>query len=121
MIAAIRLFWFVGVAAALVAIGHGWFLWRNFVTDVTLPGWRRMASSLGLLGVSAQALVLALIYTGLDNRYPMWFDLWWFWTQLLLFLLAVPCILIGKSPSRWLLSGSSFFLIVFGFLSILDT
>jgi hypothetical protein len=121
MILLTRAVLFSGLAAAMLGVVYGWYRWRSVSRDATLTRRRRIISSVGLVAVTAQACLLMTIYGRLSNIYPTLFDDWWAAGQMLLFLIAIPCILTGKGLSRWWLSASSVFLIVFCYLILIDT
>jgi hypothetical protein len=115
---------FTGLAAALCGVIYGWYRLRGVARDISLPTWRKATSSLGLFAVTAQALMLISIYvdasrfTNVLNRL---LPRGWSSGVVLLFLLAVPCILTVKGLSRWWLSASSLCLFVFCILFLSET
>src|SRR5580700_7881846 len=95
-----------GLAAALLGVSYGWYRWRGVMRDLRLPTWRRATSTLGLFAVTAQALLLMTMYAGEFIRNPAFFDRWWFPGQVFLCVIAIPCAVAGRGPSRWWLSAS---------------
>jgi hypothetical protein len=111
---------FLALAAAFIGLICGWYSWRSAARGQALPAWRRITSSLGLFAMTAQALLLVTIYTDLMSRHQFLFDRGWFFSEFILFFLAVPLIATEKSTSKWWLFASSAYLLVFCFLVMLD-
>src|SRR5215469_745845 len=91
--------------AAFWGVAYGWWHRRAELTKGTLPRWRRIGATVGLLAVTVQALlyVLSWVHMGRNNV------LFGQWERLFFpaFLLAAPCVLVGKGASRWWLFSSS--------------
>jgi hypothetical protein len=107
------------IVAGLSGLYSGWVDWRTEVHDLDLPWWRRTTATVGLLTVTMQAfLFLALLI--IMGGHAVWFrpylpqtqrpfrHLWFAPLALvLLVLVALPCVVFGKSQSRRLLLASS--------------
>jgi hypothetical protein len=71
--------------------------------------------------MTAQALLLAPVYSDVMSRYHGLFDRAWFISEFILFFLAASLIATEKSTSKWWLFASSAYLLVFCFLVMLDS
>ncbi len=110
-------------AICLIALGClGYAVWkrRTEVEKVKLPRWRQVATVLGFLAVTTQAVVFAAfwIWPQIGRDYVS-FGQWARWV-LPPFLVAVPCALAGKGASRWWLLSSSVLLFVICFFIVMS-
>jgi len=106
----------VVLVAAVSGLGCGWIDWHTEVHDSQIPLWRRTIASVGLLAVTIQAFLFLASWLILGHqavsvwrlphgllRHMQYAPI----ALVLLVLLAVPCVLMGKSHSRrWLLVSS---------------
>ena len=99
---------------AFWGLAYAWWYWRLGLAKETLPYWRRILASIGLVAVSVQALLFVLSWTRI-GRNPLLFGQWENWLKPT-FIIAVPSILAGKGTARWWLLSSSVLLFVMCFL-----
>jgi hypothetical protein len=104
--------------AASWGLAYAWWRRRVELGKDTLPFWRRTVASIGLLSVTAQALLFILSWTRIGRDYAL-FGQWARWI-LPTFLVAAPCVLAGKGPSRWWLLASSVLLFIICFFITLS-
>jgi hypothetical protein len=100
--------------AAFWGLAYAWWNWRLRLAKEMLPFWRRTFAGIGLLAVTAQALLFILSWTRI-GRDSLLFGRWANWLDPT-FLVAVPCVLAGKGPTRWWLLSSSVLLFIMCFL-----
>ena len=109
------------VAMILVAFGglaYAWKKWRGESRKVELPAWRRTVTNIGFLAVTVQGISLIASWTRIGRDYAL-FGQWARWV-LPAFLVALPCVLVGKGTSRWWLLSSSVLLFVICFFIVLS-
>jgi hypothetical protein len=99
---------------ALWGLAYAWWHWRLGLAKETLPYWRRILASVGLVAVSVQALLFVLSWTRI-GRNPLLFVQWEKWLNPT-FIIAVPAILAGEGTARWWLLSSSVLLFVMCYL-----
>ena len=105
------------IVAALVGIAYGWSKSYDEVRNAELQSWRRTTALVGILAVTLQAILFIAIWTPLGRHDAL--VTWLTRGEALLFLIALPCVLLRKDRSRWWLVFSSTALAVFYFLTIL--
>ena len=106
------------VVSAFGSLVYAGITWRWKTTKAELPTWRRVVTNLGFLAVSAQAILFAASWTGIGRDYVL-FSQWARWV-LPTFLVALPCAIAAKGPSRWWLLLSSILLFVTCFFIVLS-
>jgi hypothetical protein len=111
----------VYLAILLTAFGGFAFalwIWRSDPRKLTLPTWRRIVTNVGFLAVTGQAAMLIASWTRIGRDYVLFGE----WARLVVpsFLVALPCVLAGKGPSRWWLLSSSVLLFVICFFMLLS-
>lgn len=108
------------ILTALGGLSYAWWRRRFELKKDTLPIWRQIAASIGLLAVTAQALLFILFFswTRIGREYTM-FGQWARWV-IPTFLVAAPCVLAWRGPSRWWLLSSSVLLFTICFLIVLS-
>lgn len=102
---------------ATSGLAYAWWHCDVVLGNKTLPFWRRIAASIGLLAVTMQALLFILSWTRIGSG--VLFGQWARWV-LPTFLVAVPCVLAGKGAFRWWLLLSSVLLFVICFFIVLS-
>jgi hypothetical protein len=107
----------------VIGVVCGWRAWLGATNGATVPVWRRVIGSLGLLGVTAQ--IVLLIWISIYTSGPLYDSpsaIWWFPAELFLSIAVVVCVLVGKWPNRWWgwILTSSICLFVWSFISICD-
>ena len=105
------------LAAAFIGVICGWYSWRRAALVQTFPAWRRVTSSLGLLAMTAQALLLVALFMGLADHFPGI----WLLSEFALFPVAGTALLAEKSTSKWWLFASSAYFLLYCILMILGT
>ena len=103
------------IVAAFVGILYAWIVGRSNVRKLELPAWRRRSATVGLIVVTAQAALFIAFWTPLFRNDALLIR--WVRIELLLSLLAIPCVLAAKGPSRWWLLLSSVILMIGSFFS----
>lgn len=105
------------IVAAFVGLLYAWTVWRNQVEKLQLSVWRRRCATVGLIAVTIQAAIFIAFWT------PMFRDdalvVRWTKGELLVFIIAIPCVLAGKGPLRWWLLSSSIVLMIGSFFTAL--
>jgi len=102
------------IVTALWGLTYAWWRLRTRLVKEPLSLWRRALATIGLVAVSAQALLFILYWTrigpgdALLGQWSRWVDL--------TFFIAAPCALAEKGASRWWLLSSSILLFVICFL-----
>jgi hypothetical protein len=103
---------------AFWGLTYGWWHWRAGFVMATLSFWRRTIATVGLLLITLQALVFAVLWAEFaSNHLPLAHQAY---RLTPLFLVAVPCVFGGKGPSRWWLLSSSILLFVISFSIMLN-
>jgi hypothetical protein len=105
--------WLIVSAAALLNLGWGWADWRTEVSSAQIPKWRRIIATVGLSAVTMQAIEVLALWTCRNFHavgYYTYLLIWWHWLLMVVhvspipiradLLVAIPCVLIGKSNSR---------------------
>src|SRR5271157_2591094 len=87
------------VVGAFGSLVYAWKKWLWEPQKSELPAWRRVVANLGFIAVAAQAVLFALSWTRI-GRDSVLFGQWARWV-LPTFLVALPCVIAGKGPSRW--------------------
>ena len=85
-----------------------------------LPKWRRVASFAGFVAVTAQGASFVAFWSWpqIGRNYVL-FGEWGRWV-VASFLVAVPCVLAGKGPTRWWLLSSSTLVFVISYFILLS-
>lgn len=109
------------LAMIAIAFGNLAYAWKDRRADdrkFKFKAWRQAAVTIGFLAVTMQAILFILFWTHIGHDYVLFGK----WARCVLpsFLIAVPCILLGKGKSRWLLLSSSIFLFVACFFIVLS-
>src|SRR5271167_1348342 len=112
----------MGTAVLLVLIVGAFigvtYVWSALPGERDKPGlsaWRRKSAMVGLIAVTAQAAIFVTFWTPLFRTNAL--IVLWVRNELLLFLIAIPCVLAGAGPSRWWLALSSTALMIGSFLT----
>lgn len=100
---------------AFIGVLHGWIVGRGEVRKLELPAWRRRSAAVGLIAVTAQAALFVAFWTPLFRDDALLTR--WVRGELLLFFIAIPCVLTAKGPSRWWLFLSSIVLMIGSFFT----
>ena len=102
------------IAIALLAIRP----WSKTQPLTGLPGWRRLAFSIGALALTTQLAIFAFIWTrvGKDRAlFPEWsrlmYPLFWF---------SVVGIVAGKGAARWVLLAMSIIILALSFFTLVS-
>lgn len=107
------------IVCAFATLIYSWQRWRGGTGEQKSP-WRRAITGCGLSLVTAQAFLLASFWVlniyigGWSNNYPLFKQ--WARIELLLFALALPCVLVGNARRKWWLLLSSVLLFGICFL-----
>jgi hypothetical protein len=106
------------ILTAFWGLLYAWWRLRARLVKEPLPLWRQVLASIGLMAVSAQAVLFMLSWTriGKDTALMAQWAQWVFPT----FAVAVPSVLAEKGTSRWWLLSSSILLFVMCFLITLS-
>lgn len=111
------------LAGPSVAVFYGWSEWHNKIDQVKLPSWRRILGGVGILLISAQAgLFLVLLITIFSHKIAVPYRFFLsrcVIAELVLLVVAAPCIIAWRRRIRWWLLASSFYLSVISFFSAL--
>jgi len=102
---------------SFVGLFLGWTSKPMTGTHFPPHAWRRSVARVGVTSVSAQAFLFVLLWTPLV-RYQL-FLRESVHVQVLLLLIAVPCVLWGRMQARWWLIASAAFLPVASWFSVL--
>jgi hypothetical protein len=105
------------IVASLLGLFLGWSSVGKIVRSVSLPSWRKVMAYIGLFAVTAQAFIFIALWTPLV-RYDQILS-HAVSVELVLFLIAVPCIFWGRLQRRWWLIASAVFLPVVSWFSVL--
>lgn len=110
---------FAMIVTAFVGLVYGWKRWLGEAHKAELPMWRRISASLGLLAVTAQALLfLALwIWPGIGRNHVLFRQ--WARAELLLFAIALPLVLTAKGRTRrWLVVACVLLFVICFFITL---
>ncbi len=103
------------LVAAFVGILYAWIMGRGQVRSVELPAWRRRVAMVGLIAVTLAGALFICFWTPLFRNDALLVR--WVRIELLLTLLAIPCVLAAKGASRWWLLLSSVVLMIGSFFT----
>jgi predicted membrane-bound mannosyltransferase len=103
------------IVGAFVGVLYGWIVGRGQVRKLELPAWRRRSAAAGLIAVTAQAALFVAFWTPLFRNDALLTR--WVRGELFLFIIAIPCVLAAKGPSRWWLLLSSIVLMIGSFFT----
>jgi cytochrome bd-type quinol oxidase subunit 2 len=98
------------IVCAFATLIYSWQRWAGG-SDEQKSLWRRAITACGISLVTAQAFLLVAFWVfniyigGWSNDYPL-FKLW-ARIELVLFALALPCVLVGSARRKWWLLLSS--------------
>lgn len=106
------------ILTAFWGLAYAWCRLRAQLVKEPLSLWRRVLATIGLLAVSAQAMLFILSWTRIGKD-PALLAQWARWADPT-FLVAAPCVLAEKGASRWWLLSSSILLFVMCFLITLS-
>lgn len=105
------------IVAAFVGLLYAWTAWRKQIENEQLSVWRRRFATVGLIAVTIQAVIFIAFWT------PVFRDdallVRWAKGEVIVFLIAIPCVLAGKGPLRWWLLSSSTVLMIGSFFTAL--
>jgi hypothetical protein len=117
------------IISGLILIGPsvvlfcGWREWRSNILKSDLPAWGQITASIGILSISGQTILfIALLITifHFKNLVPHRFFLSaCVFAELVLLLIAGPCMFGWRGRFRWWLLASSIYLPVLSFFSVL--
>jgi hypothetical protein len=106
------------IVAAFVGLLYASTVWRKQLEKLQLSVWRRRYATVGLIAVTIQAAIFIAFWT------PIFRDdvlvVQWTKGELLVFIVAIPCVLAGKGPLRWWLLSSSAVLMMGSFFTALS-
>jgi hypothetical protein len=106
-----------------VVVFYGWSELRRKIHQGELPGWRRIAASVGILFITAQTMLfITLLATIFSHKVAVPYRFFLsrcVLTELALLVVAAPCMLAWRGRFRWWLFLSSFYLPVISFFSAL--
>jgi len=103
------------MVAAFVGILYVWIVGRGVVRKLELPTWRRRGATIGLIAVTTQAVMFISFWTPLFRSDTQL--MWGARIELLVAVLAIPCVLTAKGASRWWLLLSSVVLMIGSFFT----
>ena len=106
------------VSIGFAALAVAWALWLLQDRKLQFPRWRRTIAHLGFLAVTAQATTFLEFWRGVGNN-DVLFARWARWV-LLSFLVALPCSVAGRGPSRVSLLLASILLFTICFFMVLS-
>jgi hypothetical protein len=90
---------------ALGGLGYAWWHWKVVLMRGGLPLWRRVVAAIGILAVTAQAVLFFLFWTIHPTEYLL-FGKFARWT-VRTFCIAIVCVPASNGRvRRWLLSSS---------------
>jgi hypothetical protein len=106
-----------------VVVFRGWSEWRSKVYQSDLPVLRRIIASVGVLSVTAQTILFLILFITIFHFKVLvphrFFLSWCVFIELLLLLVAGPCMFAWQGRFRWWLLASSVYLPVISFFSVL--
>ena len=103
--------------ASFLGLFLGWTSKRETVRAASLPPWRKVVANIGLFAVTAEALLFISLWTPLTK-----YCLFMYQSvnmEVVLLLIAVPCIFWGRLQRRWWLIASAAFLPVVSWFLVL--
>lgn len=102
------------IAMAILAIRP----WSKMQQLTVLPGWRRVAFSIGALALTTQVAIFAFIWTRVGKDQALFPE----WSRLIypLFWFSVAGIVAGKGAARWVLLAMSIIVLALSFLTLLS-
>jgi hypothetical protein len=106
-----------------VIVFYGWSEWHSKIHQGELPGWRRTIGGVGILFITAQTILfLTLLVTIFSHKIAVpyrFFLSGCVLGELVLLVVAAPCMFAWRGRFRWWLLASSFYLPVISFFSAL--
>lgn len=102
---------------------YGWSEWHSKIHQGELLGWRRTIGGVGILFITAQTILfLTLLVTIFSHKIAVpsrFFLSGCVLGELVLLVVAAPCMFAWRGRFRWWLLASSFYLPVISFFSAL--
>jgi hypothetical protein len=90
---------------------------RGFLGTSSVPSWRKVLACIGLFAVTTQATLFIALWTPLVRyRLLLWQSVN---LEMVLLIVAVPCIVFGRLQRRWWLIASAAFLPIVSWFTVL--
>jgi hypothetical protein len=105
------------LAAAVVGLFYAWSEWRKQLRLVQVRSWRRVTLSVGLFAVTLQAFLFVSLWTPLSRFHVLLRRS--VNAELLLMMLALPCIFTWKGRARWWLLTATIGFVIGSFFLVL--
>lgn len=107
-----------------VVVFYGWIEWQRKIYKRAIPVWRRVLVSIGVASVTAQTIVSSTLFITIFHfkvlvQHRFFFLSWCLFIELLLLLIAAPCMFAWQGRLRWWLLASSIYLPVVSFFFVL--
>jgi hypothetical protein len=106
-----------------VVVFCGWSEWQSKIYKAEVPVWRRIIASVGVFSITAQTILFLTLFITIFHFKVLvphrFFLSWCVFIELLLLLVAGPCMLAWQGRFRWWLLASSVYLPVISFFSVL--
>jgi hypothetical protein len=91
------------ILTSFLGLFRAWIAWPSEIRNVRLAVWHRVAMSIGLFSATIQAILFILVWTPLSrNNLEKCMH-----ADIIMVLLALPCILAWNGPTRWPLLASA--------------